>query len=191
MTKPILTLWTEAKINEDETKTLRKPSLETAIPFSDEDRRDICTLRDSFLELDDALGLAAPQIGINKRIIAFRTKGLDDRNWSKEPDSYAILVNPRITQARGELEIQTEGCLSCPEIQVEIPRFPEIKLRAYDDAGKKINKSYQGFLARVVQHELDHLEGRLIIDYGGNMYFPRKYQSFFEQYVNWANQSNS
>ncbi len=179
MTAAILTLWTEARINEAETRALRNPSLETATPFSEEDRRDISTLLNSFLDMNDALGLAAPQIGIMKRIIAFRTKGLDDRNWSKEPDSYAILINPRITQARGDLEIQTEGCLSCPNIQVEVPRFPEIKVRAYDLTGRKINERYQGFLARVVQHELDHLEGRLIIDYEGNMYFPRKYQSFF------------
>lgn len=179
MTAAILTLWTDARVNDAETIVLRKPTLEMALPFSDEDRRDVSTLLNSFLEREDALGLAAPQIGINKRIIAFRTKCLDDRNWTKEPDSYAILVNPRITQTRGELEIQTEGCLSCPDIQVEVPRFPEIKVRAYDLTGRKINERYQGFLARVVQHELDHLDGRLVIDYEGNMYFPRKYQAFF------------
>lgn len=179
MTQRVLTLWREGTVNEEETAILRTPCRETSLPFTEEDLRDIQALLESFLAKDDALGLAAPQIGIPKKIIIFRTKSLDDRNWTKDPDSYSLLVNPRITQSRGEKEFQYEGCLSCPDIQVEVPRFPEIKIRAYDPSGRKINERYRGFLARVVQHELDHLEGRLIIDYEGNVTFPRKYQAFF------------
>jgi peptide deformylase len=139
------------------------------------------TLVDAFLCRDDGVGLAAPQIGLLKRIIIFRNKGFDERNWSKKPEDYEVLINPRITQARGELVTALEGCLSCPDIQVEIARFPEIKLRAYDRTGHKISKRYNDYAARVVQHEMDHLEGKLIIDHGGMIYYPKKRQSFFDR----------
>jgi peptide deformylase len=77
--------------------------------------------------------------------------------------------------------MMTEGCLSCPEIQVEINRFPEIKIRALNEKGEKISKRYLDYVARVVQHEVDHLDGKLIVDYEGAIYFPRKKQEFFEK----------
>ena len=92
-----------------------------------------------------------------------------------------MLVNPRITQARGEKVTMAEGCLSCPEIQVEISRFPEIKVRALNAKGEKINKRYLDYVARVIQHEIDHLDGKLIVDYGGNIYYPKNKQDFFEK----------
>ncbi len=75
----------------------------------------------------------------------------------------------------------TEGCLSCPDIQVEISRFPEIKVRAFDLQGRKINKRYTDFLARIVQHEMDHLDGKLIVDYEGTVYLPNKSKGFFDR----------
>jgi peptide deformylase len=179
MGEALLTLWKEGKLNEGEIGLLRRGAEEAAIPFTPQDRLDIDTLKKTFLSMDDALGLAAPQIGIDKRIIAFRTAGLTGDDWSREEGTYEILVNPRLTQVRGEAIRETEGCLSCPELQVNVPRFPEIKVRAYDENGRKISKRYTGFLARVVQHELDHLDGRLIIDYDGDFFFSKKNESFF------------
>jgi peptide deformylase len=63
---------------------------------------------------------------------------------------------------------------------VEIERFPEIKVSACNMEGKKINKRYVDFLARIVQHEMDHLDGVLIIDYEGDLYYPSKKRGFFE-----------
>ncbi len=175
----VLTLWNDEKINEEETRILRKPSSEIPVPFDEERKRDIKTLIDTFLEREDGVGLAAPQIGILRRIIVFRNKGFDEKSWSKTEKDYDVLINPRITQARGDMVTMAEGCLSCPEIQVEISRFPEIKVRACDTAGRKISRRYTDYLARIVQHEIDHLDGKLIVDYDGALYIPKKKQEFF------------
>ncbi len=178
----VLTLWSDEEVNEEETRILRTPCKDLASPLSAEEKKHIRTLIDAFLARDDASGLAAPQIGISYKIVIFRNKGFDDKSvWTKSEADYDVLVNPRITQSRGEKVTMAEGCLSCPDIQVEVSRFSEIKVRALDASGKKINKRYKDYLARVVQHELDHLEGTLIVDYEGNVSFPKKKQRFFER----------
>lgn len=176
----VLTLWDEKGVNEKETAILRKKCAEIALPLSKEDRADIQTLIESFLARDDASGLAAPQIGINKRIIVFRIKGFEEKGKIK-PDEFEVLVNPRITQKRGEKVKMAEGCLSCPDIQVEISRFPEIKVRAANAKGEKISKRYMDYVARIVQHESDHLDGILIVDYEGDMYYPKSKEKFFNK----------
>jgi len=177
----VLTLWNDKGINEKDTSALRKKSKEVPAPLDKESREIIKTLVDSFLARDDASGLAAPQIGISKRIVVFRTKGFGEGGKVKSPDEFEVLVNPRITQSRGEKVMMTEGCLSCPEIQVEISRFPEIKVRALNEKGEKISKRYLDYVARVVQHELDHLDGKLIVDYEGAIYYPKNKQEFYEK----------
>jgi peptide deformylase len=177
----VLTLWNNEGINEKNASILRKKSKEVPAPLDKESRKMIKTLIDSFLARDDASGLAAPQIGISKRIVVFRTKGFGEGGKVKSPDDFEVLINPRITQARGEKVTMTEGCLSCPEIQVEISRSPEIKVRALNEKGEKISKRYLNYVARVVQHELDHLDGKLIVDYEGAIYYPKKKQAFYEK----------
>jgi peptide deformylase len=177
----ILTLWNDKGINEKDTSLLRKKSKEVPAPLNKESREIIKTLVDSFLARDDASGLAAPQIGISKRIVVFRTKGFGEGGKVKSPGDFEVLINPRITQSRGEKVMMTEGCLSCPEIQVEISRSPEIKVRALNEKGEKISKRYLDYVARVVQHELDHLDGKLIVDYEGAIYYPKKKQEFFDK----------
>ena len=177
----VLTLWNNEGINEKDTSVLRKKSKEVPAPLDKESREIIKTLVDSFLARDDASGLAAPQIGISKRIVVFRTKGFGEGGKVKSADEFEVLVNPRITQSRGEKVMMTEGCLSCPEIQVEINRFPEIKVRALNEKGEKISKRYLDYVARVVQHEVDHLDGKLIVDYEGAIYYPKNKQEFFDK----------
>jgi peptide deformylase len=178
----VLTLWNEEQINEEDTRILRTTCSEVPVPLDAETKRAIGKLRDAFLERDDAVGLAAPQIGIGKRIIAFRFRNFDDKDPALRSQDYEILVNPRITQARGEPVLGEEGCLSCPDIRVEISRHPEIKVRACNIDGKKVSKRYLDFAARVVQHEMDHLEGKLIVDYDGSVFVPKKRQNFFEKF---------
>ncbi len=129
------------------------------------------------------LVLSAPQIGISRKVIVFKNKNFGEKVRLREGD-YDLLVNPRITQRRGEEEIASEGCLSCPDISVEVSRPTEIKVRAFDAEGKRVSKRYEGFLARIVQHEIDHLEGRLIVDYQGAIYFPKEKSAFFEKIFN-------
>ena len=180
----VLTLWNDEGINKKDTSVLRKKSEEVPSPLDKKSHETVQTLIDSFLARDDASGLAAPQIGISKRIIVFRVKGFGEGGKIKSSDDFEVLINPRITQARGEKVTMTEGCLSCPEIQVEISRFPEIKVRALNAKGEKISKKYTDYVARVVQHEVDHLDGKLIVDYEGAIYFPRNKQKFYENLFN-------
>lgn len=180
--REVLTLWNDDTLNEAEARILRTVCEDMPFPLDAEGEKDAAALLEAFLSREDALGLAAPQIGISKRIIIFRHDGLEDRGTGiRTEKDYTLIINPRITQARGELVYMDEGCLSCPEIQVEVGRFPEIKIRGLDVKGQKINKRYLDFPARIVQHELDHLEGKLIVDYEGSISYPRKRSAFFEK----------
>jgi peptide deformylase len=99
------------------------------------------------------IGLAAPQIGIAKKMIV------------AEVDNKIIkLANPQIVSMRGA-DNMAEGCLSVPDVIVDIQRPDEAIVQGLDDKGKTIEIRTEGLLARVVQHEIDHLNGRLIIDY--------------------------
>jgi len=178
-TKKVLTLWSDDQWNEEEAKRLRQPCQELPIPLDQAAQADVRALMEAFLERDDALGLAAPQIGISRRIVIFKNKNFDEKGRPVSEKDFDVLVNPRITQTRGELVTGAEGCLSCPEIQVEIERYPEIKVLACDQHGNKVSKRYIDFAARVAQHELDHLEGILIVDHEGSILVPRKRQAFF------------
>jgi len=182
--KRVLTLWNDEGENPKDTSVLRKKSVELPVPLDKGSREIIQALIDAFMERDDAVGLAAPQIGINKRVIAFRAKGSEGGQGKiKDINEIEILVNPRMTQERGEKVTAAEGCLSCPDVQVEISRFPEIKVRALDAKGGKVNKKYLDYVARVIQHEIDHLDGKLIVDYG-DIYYPKSKQLFFEKIFN-------
>jgi peptide deformylase len=182
--KKVLALWSNDQTNEEETRILRQTCEDLPLPLDAEAKKAVRTLVDAFIERDDASGLAAPQIGISKKIIIFRNRGFSkdgasDGTWTRK--DVEVLINPRITQNRGNQIILAEGCLSCPDIKVEIARYPEIKVRGFDVHGQKIGKRYLDFVARIVQHEMDHLEGKLIIDYDeGSFFIPKKKRSFFE-----------
>lgn len=98
------------------------------------------------------LGLAAPQIGISKRIFTYDVG-----------DGPHALVNPRIIRATGE-EVGVEGCLSIPGLQGEVPRAARVTITGLNEEGRKVRIRAEGMLARVFQHEMDHLDGALFID---------------------------
>ncbi len=105
--------------------------------------------------VEDGVGLAAPQIGVSQRIfIASPTM--------TEGEEY-VFVNPEIIETRGK-EISLEGCLSLRGISGEIPRAKIVKFRALDRNGKPVEMEVKDLFARIVQHEIDHLDGILLID---------------------------
>ena len=105
----------------------------------------------------DGVGLAAPQIGVSQRIIV-----LDDGNGLLE------LINPEITHKEGS-QIGLEGCLSVPGYYGDVERFDKITVKAIDKHNKKVTIKAEGFLARILQHEIDHLDGHLFIEKATNL----------------------
>jgi peptide deformylase len=105
-------------------------------------------------------GLAAPQIGVSLRVVIFGF----ERN-ERYPDAPAVpptvLVNPMLTPQGTEEESAWEGCLSVPAMRGLVPRFTRLRYRGFDVRGNVIDRSVDGFHARVVQHEVDHLDGVL------------------------------
>jgi peptide deformylase len=99
-------------------------------------------------------GLAAPQLGALRRILVYRLG----------EDQVRALINPRITWASDDTEIDSEGCLSIGEIVVDVPRSVAIHIAAQDADGAGFALEVEGFEARVIQHEMDHLDGILILD---------------------------
>ena len=119
------------------------------------------TLRDEVRRMavlmEDALGigLAAPQVGISHRVLVYRV----------EPESpVTALVNPQIEWASRDEEISEEGCLSLPMIHVDVERPVAVLVRARDERGEELIVEASGLEARVIQHEIDHLDGVLILD---------------------------
>ncbi len=107
--------------------------------------------------MHDALGvgLAATQIGVLHRVLVYRAY-LDD--------PLTALVNPRLTWSSEERELGEEGCLSLPTVHVEVERAARVRVEAQDEAGANIEVEAEGLEARIIQHELDHLDGILILD---------------------------
>lgn len=104
------------------------------------------------------IGLAAPQVGVLRRIIVV---DVEEAELEYPP---IALINPEITDKAGE-EIGDEGCLSLPNIRVEVKRPSQISVRGITHKGKEIEFEADGLFARAIQHEVDHLNGILIIDY--------------------------
>jgi peptide deformylase len=105
-------------------------------------------------------GLAAPQIGVSQRVVIF---GVDHnpRYPDAEPVPFTVLVNPKITMLTREVESDWEGCLSVPGMRGVVPRYTKLRYTGTDEEGNPIDRVAEGFHARVVQHECDHLDGIL------------------------------
>ncbi|MCT4617609.1 MAG: peptide deformylase [Candidatus Gracilibacteria bacterium] len=106
------------------------------------------------------VGLAAPQIGINKRIIAVSLmNSYEDENYRT-----IMMINPEILEHSNNVEVDGEGCLSLPGESGEVERYCRIKLQFLDQKGHKNTIILKGLSARIVQHEIDHLDGILFMD---------------------------
>ncbi|MBF67138.1 MAG: peptide deformylase [Gammaproteobacteria bacterium] len=122
----------------------------------------IARLADDMLETmysAPGIGLAAPQVNVHKRIVVI--------DISEKKNSHLLLINPAIIKREGEVET-TEGCLSVPGFYETVMRAEAIRLEAIDRSGTPFELDADGMLAVCIQHELDHLEGKLFVDYLSN-----------------------
>ncbi|HEX6735311.1 MAG TPA: peptide deformylase [Azonexus sp.] len=106
------------------------------------------------------VGLAAPQIGVGLQLVIFGFEH-SERYPAAEAIPRTILINPQITPLSADEDLGWEGCLSVPGLRGEVPRFTRIRYQGVDPQGQPIDRTVEGFHARVVQHECDHLIGRL------------------------------
>jgi peptide deformylase len=119
----------------------------------------IADMRDSMIAATGA-GLAAPQIGVNLRVVIFEVNQ-NARYPNRELIPFTVLVNPVLTPESSETVDDWEGCLSVPGMRGLVPRYPVMRYTGFDQFGNTIDRTVDGFHARVVQHEVDHLDGVL------------------------------
>lgn len=106
------------------------------------------------------VALAAIQIGQPYQIIIVRN---DFDN--KDDKSFSVFINPQIVKKEGEIKEDYEGCLSVKDIYGKVPRYAKIRMRALDEQGWQVRVRAEGFLARVIQHEIDHIKGLVFVDH--------------------------
>jgi peptide deformylase len=116
-------------------------------------------MRDTMAHLNGA-GLAAPQIGVGLRVVIFGVKS-NPRYPDVEEVPETVLINPQLTPLTDEEEEAWEGCLSVPGMRGVVPRRLKLRYSGFDEGGKSFTREVEGFHARVVQHECDHLDGIL------------------------------
>ena len=138
------------KLGDPILKTKARPVERFDGPLRDEVARMAVLMHDAL-----GIGLAAPQVGISHRVLVYRV----------EPDSPTVaLVNPQIEWSSRDQEISEEGCLSLPLVHVDVERPVAVLVHARDEHGEPLVIEATGLEARVIQHELDHLDGILILD---------------------------
>jgi len=140
---------------------LRRVAERVADPTAPEIRRLVADMAETLEDIGGA-GLAAPQVHVPLRVVIFRVpqervSGADD----DLPQALTAIINPVIEPIGEEREVGWEGCLSVPGLRGAVPRFARIRYRASTPDGEAVDRTVEGFHARVVQHECDHLDGVL------------------------------
>jgi len=120
----------------------------------------IADMQDTMAAVQGA-GLAAPQIGVNLQLVIFGSSAVNPRYPGRPLVPRTVLLNPLITPLGPEEEDDWEGCLSVPGLRGVVPRWARIRYTGFDENGRPIDRTVAGFHARVVQHECDHLIGKL------------------------------
>ncbi len=117
---------------------------------------------------DDGVAISAPQIGVTKRVFAVSSKIFDEDYLAGKPQKTKyesiFFINPTITKKSKKMEIAEEGCLSIPNIFGKVSRHKNVTVEAINEKGEKVSRGAGGLLARIFQHEIDHLDGILFID---------------------------
>ena len=180
--KKLVEVWDGKKLIEQNIVFLKKNTNEVHLPISSKDKLILDDLLDTYQKIPCA-GIAANQIGYNKRIfIGMKEDEEDSEHQYKElrkddqidlkenqlnpnANNYEFYINPQIDKTyKKSIQEEEEGCLSIPEIRLIAERYDKIKVRYYDMNGKKVQKTLKGFLSRLFQHELDHLNGILMVE---------------------------
>lgn len=149
--------------------TLPHPSLRTKSErvhvITDETKKLIEDMREAALDWEDsrpheiAVALAAVQINRLERVVIVR--GDFD---NKEDRTFVVLINPEIVKYEGEMVTEHEGCLSVKDVYGNVPRYNKVRVKALDETGHEVRIKAEGFLARVLQHEIDHTNGTCFVD---------------------------
>jgi peptide deformylase len=143
----------------------------------DGDIQKIIDTMSTLMYQSSGIGLAANQVGIEKRIILF------DINYREKGQNLTILINPEIIFAEDKIEFE-EGCLSVPDFQGKITRKKHIQVQGLDRNGKLLNMEAEDLTAVCIQHEIDHLNGTLILDHVSHLkrnIYKRKIEKLIKQ----------
>jgi len=128
--------------------------------FGTRDLRELVQDMDDTMRSRNGAGIAAPQVGVSLRVVIFEIT-VNPRYPQAEPVPYTVLVNPELEPIGTDREEGWEGCLSVPGLRGLVPRWQQLRYRGFDIEGRPIDRTVAGFHARVVQHEVDHLDGIL------------------------------
>ena len=126
----------------------------------DAELQQLITDMDDTMRALSGAGIAAPQIGVSARVVIFELKD-NPRYPHIAPVPYTVLVNPLVTPLTAEQDEGWEGCLSVPGMRGLVPRYRRLRYQGFDRRTVPIDRTVEGFHARVVQHEVDHLDGIL------------------------------
>jgi len=144
-------------------KTYGEPCLRKKNEDIKEVTPEVIKLANDMLETmyaNKGIGLAAPQVGVNKNLLIVDVGDVSGKH------ELVVLINPELLSKSGS-ETLEEGCLSCPKASVKVKRAKKTVVQAINQKGEKIIREDTGFLSRAIQHEMDHLQGKLIVDFAG------------------------
>ena len=173
--KKLVQVWDGKILKEKNISFLKQKTKEVRLPLSENNKQILKDLKDTY-NIIPCAGIAANQIGYDKRIfIGLKHDDYNDENEDQEEskevignpnnNNFEFYINPQIDHSsRKSIQEGEEGCLSIPEIRLVAERFDKIKIRYYNENGEKIKKPLCGFLSRLFQHELDHLDGVLMVE---------------------------
>lgn len=143
-------------------EALREKSVEVDIKQKEEITQLVNDMKET-LTRADGCGLAAPQVGINKRVVIVDGRELVE-TYDYLKDFVRVMINPVVLEESKEKKEYAEGCLSVPGIFTEVVRPAKIKVEYYNENFEKVVEEFDKFACRMVQHELDHLDGNLFVD---------------------------
>lgn len=187
---------TKRTIVKESKALLHKPAKEVPLKdiTSSPIQRIIHDMSDTLRDSHDGIGIAAPQIGVSLRIFVASEEALaidsgkhlvsamsaereEEKSRSKEEWRHLIFINPKLLKASRKKLEDSEGCLSVPHVFGTVSRAEKVKIAAYDERGKKFDRGATGLFARLLQHEMDHLDGHLFLEKAHKMYRIEKEKS--------------